>query len=77
MPLKSVVAWLAATTFIIPALAPSDAFAGRGSPSWGTWNWPPYAGSGGGMPGKSMCSYVRAKPDGDKPGKGQWFYECQ
>jgi hypothetical protein len=37
------------------------------------WNWPPYAGSGGGMPGKPICSYVR-EPYRHKPGK--WVYQC-
>jgi hypothetical protein len=42
----------------------------------GTWNWPPYDGSGGGMPGKAICGYVRVVPYRHKPGNGQWVYQC-
>ena len=74
MLLKSVIACLAA--FATGALTPTGASAAKGGPSPGTWNWPPYAGSGGGMPGQSMCSYVRVEPNRQKPGKGQWAYQC-
>ena len=56
---KSVIACLAASAFGTGALMPTGAFAVKGGPMPGTWNWPPYAGSGGGMPGKPICSYVR------------------
>ena len=73
---KSVIACLAASAFGTGALMPTGAFAVKGGPMPGTWNWPPYAGSGGGMPGKSICSYVRVEPYRHKPGKGQWVYQC-
>ena len=58
---KSVIACLAASAFVTGALTPTGASAVKGGPMEGTWNWPPYAGSGGGMPGQSMCSYVRVE----------------
>ena len=73
---KSVIACLAASAFGTGALMPTGASAVKGGPMPGTWNWPPYAGSGGGMPGKSICSYVRVEPYRHKPGKGQWVYQC-
>ena len=69
---KSVIACLSASAFGTGALMPTGAFAVKGGPMPGTWNWPPYAGSGGGMSGKSICSYVRVEPYRHKPGKGQW-----
>ena len=71
---KSVIVCLAASAFATGALMPTGASAVKGGPMPGTWNWPPYAGSGGGMPGQSMCSYVRVEPYRHKPGKGQWVY---
>ena len=50
---KSVIACLAASAFGTGALMPTGASAVKGGPMPGTWNWPPYAGSGGGMPGSS------------------------
>jgi hypothetical protein len=73
---KPVIACLAASAFGTGALMPTGAFAVKGGPMPGTWNWPPYAGSGGGMPGKPICSYVRVEPYRHKPGKGQWVYQC-
>jgi hypothetical protein len=72
---KSVIACLAASAFATGALMPTGASAVKGGPMPRTWNWPPYAGSGGGMPGKPICSYVR-EPYRHKPGKGQWVYQC-
>jgi hypothetical protein len=54
---KSVIACLAASAFATGALIPTGASAAKGGPSPGTWNWPPYAGIGGGMPGKPMRNY--------------------
>jgi hypothetical protein len=71
---KSVIACLAASAFATGALMPTGASAVKGGPMPGTWNWPPYAGSGGGMPGKPICSYVRVEPYRHRPGKGQWVY---
>ena len=68
---KSVIVCLAASAFATGALMPTGASAVKGGPMPGTWNWPPYAGSGGGMPGKPICSYVREE---HKPGK--WVYQC-
>jgi hypothetical protein len=70
---KSVIACLAASAFATGALMPTGASAVKGGPMPGTWNWPPYAGSGGGMPGKPICSYVRVEPYRHKPGKGHGF----
>ena len=70
---KSVIVCLAACAFAIGALMPTGASAVKGGPMPGTWNWPPYAGSGGGMPGKPICSYVR-EAYRHKPGK--WVYQC-
>ena len=53
---KSVIACLAASAFARGALIPTGASAAKGGPSPGTWNWPPYAGSGGGMTGKPICA---------------------
>jgi hypothetical protein len=64
------------SAFATGALMPTGASAVKGGPMPGTWNWPPYAGSGGGMPGKPICSYVRVEPYRHKPGKGQWVYQC-
>jgi hypothetical protein len=58
---KSVIACLAASAFATGALMPTGASAVRGGPMQGTWNWPPYAGSGGGMPRETICSYVRVE----------------
>ena len=68
---KSVIVCLAASAFATGALMPTGASAVKGGPMPGTWNWPPYAGSGGGMPGKPIRSYVREE---HKPGK--WVYQC-
>ena len=72
---KSVIACLAASAFATGALMPTGASAAKGGPSPGTWNWPPYAGIGGGMPGKPMCSYMRVEPYRHKPGKRQSVYK--
>jgi len=56
---KSVIACFLASAFATGALMPTGASAAKGGPSPGTWNSPPYAGNGGGMPGKPMCSYGR------------------
>jgi hypothetical protein len=74
---KSVIACLAAIAFATSAIMSTGAaVAGRGGIMEGTWNWPPYAGSGGGMPGKTTCGYVWVNPHRHKPGKGQWVYQC-
>jgi hypothetical protein len=62
MLLKSAIC-LAAIAFAAGALLPTRvAVAGRGGvPMEGTWNWPPYAGSEGGMAGKlpaAMCGQI-------------------
>jgi hypothetical protein len=73
---KPVIASLAAMAVATGALMPTGASAVRGGPVQGIWNWPPYAGSGGGMPGKTMCSYVRANPNGRKSGRDHGVYQC-
>lgn len=78
---KSVVVFLVATAFAATvALMATGASAGGGRggaganvPSPGTWNWPPYAGSEGGMPGTG-CGYVLVKPYRHK--QGRWVYRC-
>jgi hypothetical protein len=60
---------LAAIAFATSAITSTGAaVAGRGGIMEGTWNWPPYAGSGGGMPGKTTCGYVWVDPHRHKPG---------
>jgi hypothetical protein len=76
---KSVTICFAASLAVAAmALLPSAASAaGRGGANWpmeGTWNWPPYAGSEGGMPG-SGCGYVLVKPYHHR--QGQWIYRCR
>ena len=74
---KSVIVWLAASAFTEGALMPTGVSAAGGGPLQGTRNWPPYAGSGGAMPGMTMCSYVRIDdPYRQKLSKGQWVYQC-
>jgi hypothetical protein len=68
---KSVIVCLAASAVATSVLMPTGAAAVKGGPMPGTWNWPPYAGSGGGMPGKPICSYAREE---HKPGK--WVCQC-
>ena len=76
---KSVIVCLAATALTAAAaLMATDASAGgRGGvgnvPSPGTWNWPPGAGSFGGMPG-TTCGYVWVRPY--KSAKPQYVYRC-
>ena len=73
---KSIIFCLSASAFATGALMPTGASAVRGGPMPGTWNWPPYA-SGGGVPGKTTCGYVRVDdPYRHKPGRGQWVYQC-
>ncbi len=86
---KSVIACLAclaATAFVTTTtLMPTGAFARGGTaapggaagnwPQEGTWNWPPYAGSGGGMAG-TTCGYAWVNSYRHKPGNGQWVYRC-
>jgi hypothetical protein len=79
MLLKSVIC-SAAVAFATTALLPTGvAVAGRGGvPMEGTWNWPPYAGSEGGMPGKTTCGYVRTNPYPYKRREpGRSVYECR
>jgi hypothetical protein len=78
---KSVVVCLAATAFAATtALMATSASAGGGRggaggnvPSPGTWNWPPYSGSFGGMPGNE-CGYVLVRPY--RHSQGHWVYRC-
>jgi hypothetical protein len=60
---KSVIC-LAATAFATSVVLPRGVLvAGRGGgPMEGTWNWPPYAGTEGGMREKTTCGYVWANP---------------
>ncbi len=75
---KSVIVCLGATAFVATTtLMPTGASAaGRGGganwPQEGTWNWPPYAGSGGGMPG-TVCSHVWV----NSYRHGHWVYRCR
>jgi len=78
---KSVIICLAATAVAAAsALMAAAAFAGgRGGaggnvPSPGTWNYPPYSSSFGGMPGTD-CGYVRVRPY--KSVKPQYVYQCR
>jgi hypothetical protein len=68
---------LAASAFAIAAVIPNAASAEKGGPMPGKWNWPPYAGSGGGVTGNPTCSYVRVEPYRHKARKGQWVYKCR
>ncbi len=78
---KSVIICLAAAgVAAAAALMVTDASAagGRGGaggnvPSPGTWNWPPYSGSFGGMPGNT-CAYVRVRPY--RSAQPHWVYQC-
>jgi hypothetical protein len=58
---KSVIACLAASAFATGALIPTGASAVKGGPTPGTWNWPPYAGSGGGMARKAYYAAICGK----------------
>lgn len=74
---RIIVACWIVTALIGPMLIPTSAFAGRGgAPMEGAWNWPPYAGSFGGMPATG-CGYVWVGSHRQKPGGGQWVYRCQ
>jgi hypothetical protein len=67
------------TIVAVTALMTTAASAGgRGSvPSPGTWNWPPYVGSFGGMP-KTSCGYLRVNPYPYNPRtQGRWIYQCR
>jgi hypothetical protein len=71
---------IAAAAFAVSVVFPTGgAIGGRGgAPMQGTWNWPPYAGTEGGMSGKNTCGYVWANPDPHTPrGRGRWVYECR
>jgi hypothetical protein len=76
---KSIIVGLAATAVAAAtALMATEASAGgRGGvgnvPSPGTWNYPPYSSSFGGMPGTN-CGYVRVRPY--KSAKQQYVYQC-
>lgn len=77
---KSVIVCLAAATFAAGALGATGASAGGGRggaganvPSPGTWNWPPYSGSFGGMPGND-CGYVLVRPYHNR--QGHYVYRC-
>ncbi len=77
---KSVIICLAAAgVAAVTALMATGASAGgRGGaganvPSPGTWNWPPYSGSFGGMPGNT-CGYVRVRPY--RSAQPHWVYQC-
>ncbi len=75
---RTVIAYSLATAVIVGVLIPIGASAGFSGGNWpqeGTWNWPPYAGSEGGMPG-TTCSYVWVNPYRHKPGYGRWVYRC-
>lgn len=76
---KSVTCLAATAVATSVVLHPAVAVAGRGGgPMEGTWNWPPYAGTEGGMPGKNTCGYVWVIPYPYKPGgHGRWVYECR
>ena len=78
---RTLIAGWAATALVVPpVLIPTGASAGgRGGaanvPMEGTWNWPPYAGSGGGMRG-TACGYVRVNGSRYRHAHGQWVYQC-
>ena len=74
---RAVIACWIVTAFIGSTLIPTGALAGRGgAPMEGAWNWPPYAGSFGGMAG-SGCRHVWVSSHRQKQGSGQWVYRCQ
>jgi hypothetical protein len=68
-----IVCWVA--LIVGPVLIPTGALAAKGAPQEGTWNWPPYAGTGGGMPG-TACGYQWVNGSRDRHAHGQWVYRC-